>query len=59
LIAEEVFAIDPLLTTENVEGTPSNINWFGLVTYMLKEMQNLKAENDNLQTRITALENKP
>jgi len=57
LIAEEVDEIDTLLSTKNDDGTPGNINWFGLVTYMLKEMQNLKNENIKLTNRISILEN--
>ena len=49
LIAEEVDAIDTMLSTKNDDGTPGNINWFGLVTYMLKEIQNLKQEIINLK----------
>ena len=51
LIAEEVDRVDTFLSTKNSDGTPGNINWFALTTYMLKEIQKLKQE-------IIALQNK-
>ena len=63
-IAEEVDAVDTMLTTKNEDGIPGNINWFGLQTYMLKEMQYMKhtidtlvEENATMKTTIATLSN--
>jgi hypothetical protein len=48
LIAEEVNEIDSLLTTKDDGVTPSNINWNVLQTYMIKELQNLRNEMNDL-----------
>ena len=40
-IAEEVDKIDTMLSTKNEDGTPCNINWFGITTYLVHEVQKL------------------
>jgi photosystem II stability/assembly factor-like uncharacterized protein len=40
-IAEEVDKIDTMLSTKNEDGTPCNINWFGITTYLVHEVKKL------------------
>jgi len=40
-IAEEVDEIDTMLSAKNDDGTPENINWFGLTTYLVQEMKKM------------------
>jgi hypothetical protein len=54
-IAEEVNAIDTMLTTKNKSGQPTNINWFGIVTYLVKEMKIVKEQNQTLAGQIQTL----
>ena len=49
-IAEEVNEIDTILATKNKDGEPININWFGIVTYLVKEIKILKEQVDKLKT---------
>ena len=54
-IAEEVDLIDTMLTTKNKSGQPTNINWFGIVTYLVKEMKILKDQNQTFAGQIQTL----
>ena len=54
-IAEEVNEIDSILATKNKDGEPININWFGIVTYLVKEMKILKEQIQTLTEQIQTL----
>ena len=49
-IAEEVDEVDTMLSAKNDDGTPENINWFGLTTYLVQEMK-------KVNKRLKMLEN--
>ena len=61
-IAEEVFDIDKYLATLDMNGEVENINWNGLITYLVAEMKKLKInfnyEINKLKLKIEILENK-
>ena len=50
-IAEEVDKIDTMLSAKNSDGTPGNINWFGLTTYLVNELK-------KMNERLKAIEDK-
>jgi hypothetical protein len=56
LIAEEVFEADPNFAwLEN--DRPEGIEWFNILLFAVAELKNLKTKNQELETRIAALEN--
>lgn len=56
-IAEEVEAVDPVLA-EYTDGKLSGVKYSQMSALLVKAMQELKAENDELRTRIERLEAK-
>lgn len=58
-IAEDVAAIDPNFATYDADGkTPRGLERSHIMWAMLEEMKKLKSKNDELESRIEALENK-
>ena len=62
LIAEETFEIIPdVVFTKEIEGFDEpqieGLNYSDLVPFLIKSIQELKADNDNLKARIETLEN--
>jgi hypothetical protein len=62
LIAEETFEIIPdVVFTKEIEGFDKpqieGINYSDLVPFLIKSIQELKADNDSLKARIETLEN--
>lgn len=55
LIAEEVYEINPAIVVFNKDNQIETLNYDQLITPMLKMIQELKAENEILETKIKAL----
>ena len=56
LIAEEVEKVCPRLVEHNQDGSPESVAYSMLPVLMLAEMKKLRAENDDLQSRLLVLE---
>lgn len=56
LIAEEVEEIMPEIVSYNEDGDPETVSYDKLITPMLNEIQNLRAQNEELEARLIALE---
>jgi hypothetical protein len=54
-IAEEVYAVDPMLSVISDEGCPCNISWQFLITYLVNEIQSLNRKITTQETEITTI----
>jgi len=61
-IAEEAFDTDEYFATLNTNGEVENINWNGVITYLVAEIKKIKInftnEINELKLKIEMLENK-
>ena len=58
LIAEEVNEIVPILAIKDEQGRPDAVSYDRFVSILIKAIQELKSQNDALQSRIETLESK-
>ncbi len=57
LIAEEVEKINPLFVSYNKDGIIETVNYSQLITPMLKAIQDLKVENQQLKNKLSEIDN--
>ena len=54
MIAEEFARVDPLFVTYNAQGQIEGIRYMQFTAVLVKAVQELKADNDNLAARLDA-----
>jgi hypothetical protein len=56
--AEQVYKVLPALVDLDAQRRPNTVDILGMVPIIIKSVQQLKAENDNFEARLSKLENR-